>query len=204
MTAQGDDGAGERDGAALARVEPQVVTLSSGRRIEASRDEGGADLLQIRARDGRCVLSVRVTDEGPVLSFSGAALEIAATRTLDLSCEELRLHATGGATIDVGGSLTANARSMALEAKPGGIVVKANDDLDLKGERVLLNSDDPPMPLTMEEYRARLLAGAEAGPSSSRGDLDLRRQDGPPVDAAQEVEEGERRFHRDPLPPQRR
>jgi hypothetical protein len=161
MTAGGDDR--ESPGsAALAKIEPHVVTLQSGRRIETSLDEGGADVLHIRARDGRCVLSVRVTDEGPVLSFSGAALEIAATRTLDLSCEDLRIHATGGATIDVEGELVANARSMALEAHSGGIVVKANDDLDLKGERVLLNSDDPPMPLSMEEYRARILASSPA------------------------------------------
>lgn len=157
----GVDG-GVDGGAALAEIEPRIITLMSGRRLEASLDAGGADVLHIRAHDGRCVLSVRVTDEGPVLSFSGAALELAATRTLDLSCADLRLRATGDAAIEIGGELVTTARSMALEARTGGIVVKANDDLDLKGERVLLNSDDPPMPLSMEEYRARVLTRAKA------------------------------------------
>ena len=42
-----------------------------------------------------------------------------------------------------------------MDARPGGIELRANDDVRVTGERVLLNSDDPPMPLTWEEYEAR-------------------------------------------------
>jgi hypothetical protein len=162
-----DDRAPGEPSAALAKLS---VALPSGRRLAASVDASGADVIRVHTRGGECVLTVRVTDEGPVLRFSGAALEIDATRSIDLSCETLRLSATGDASIEVGGDLTERvgggvrreARSMAIEARPGGIVMKANDDLDLKGERVLLNSDDPPMPLTMAEYRARILASAPA------------------------------------------
>ena len=155
------------------------VILPSGRRLEAELEPGGADVLRIRARDGQCVLTVRITDEGPVLSFSGATIEVEARR-LDVACDDLRLRVGGGAVVDIGGDLDtrvagrasqeiqgdlrAAARSVAIEARSGGIKLDANDDVALKGERVLLNSEDPPMPLSMAEYRARRLAAAPGEP----------------------------------------
>jgi hypothetical protein len=154
-----------------------TTTLPSGRRLEAELDGSGADVLRIRAHDGQCVLTVRITDEGPVLSFSGASLELDARR-LDIACDDLRVRVAGGAALAIGGdvdtrvagrathridgALRTEAESMALAAHPGGITVEANDDVALKGERVLLNSDDPPMPLSMAEYRARRAAAAAA------------------------------------------
>ncbi|MFS8070399.1 MAG: hypothetical protein ACMG6S_28890 [Byssovorax sp.] len=126
------------------------VILPSGRRLEAELEPGGADVLRIRARDGQCVLTVRITDEGPVLSFSGATLELEARR-LDVSCDDLRLRVGGAAVVDIGGDVDARV---------------ANDDVALKGERVLLNSDDPPMPLSMAEYRARRLAASQGEPKA--------------------------------------
>ncbi len=158
-----------------------TTTLPSGRRLEAELDGSGADVLRIRAHDGQCVLTVRITDEGPVLSFAGASLELDARR-LDIACDDLRVRVAGGATLAIGGdvdtrvagrathridgALRTEAQSMALAAHPGGITVEANDDVALKGERVLLNSDDPPMPLSMAEYRARRLAAAAAAPKA--------------------------------------
>lgn len=158
-----------------------AVTLPSGRWLEAELDGSGADVLRIRAADGQCVLTVRVTDEGPVLSFSGATLQLDARR-LEIACEDLSLRVGGTAAIDVGGSvdtrvagrashridgdLHTTARSMELAAHPGSITLEANDDVALKGERVLLNSDDPPMPLSMAEYRARRVAASAAAPGA--------------------------------------
>ena len=169
------DAQGEASTALTTAGAASAVLLPSGRRLEAELDASGADVLRIRARDGQCVLTVRVTDEGPVLSFSGATLEIEARR-LDVACDDLRLRVGGGAVIDVGGDVDARvtgsasqeiqgdlrtaARSMALAARTGGMTLNANDDVALKGERVLLNSDDPPMPLSMKEYRARRLAAS--------------------------------------------
>lgn len=147
---------------------PAVISLGSGRKLETETD-GDVDVIRVRARGGECVLTVRVTDEGPVLSFAGAALEIA-TRSIDIACETLRVRSTAGADIEIGGdvkervagsvsqeiqgALMTQARSVAM-ASEGGVDVRANDDVSLKGERVLLNSDDPPLPLTWEEYQAR-------------------------------------------------
>ncbi len=165
---------------AIVAASATAVTLPSGRRMEAELDASGADVLRIRAHDGQCVLTVRITDEGPVLSFSGAALQLDARR-LDIAVDDLRVRVAGGAAVAIGGdfeshvagrashrvegALSTAAQSMALTAKPGGISLEANDDVALKGERVLLNSDDPPMPLSMAEYRARRRA-AEAAPKA--------------------------------------
>jgi hypothetical protein len=152
-----------------------VLALASGRSIEVT--EGGAEeRIQLRSTSGEVMLTVRLTDEGPVLSLSGASLEIAASKSLALSCETLHIKAARDALIEVGGSLrervegsvtretagasTVSGREVKLEAFPGGIVLKANDDVAINGERVLLNSDDRPMPRTWEEHRARRALGA--------------------------------------------
>jgi hypothetical protein len=130
---------------ALARAE-HVVELASGRRIEAAEIEGG-ELVRIRAKDGACVLTVELTDAGPILRFEGAALEIVAPRSLDIACGALRIEATEGATIA--------GKQVEIEAKRGGVTVRATDDVRVDGERVLLNSTDPPMPLSWDEYLRR-------------------------------------------------
>lgn len=155
---------------ALAAPSPRIVPLASGRSIEVT--EGGAEeRIEIRSTRGEIMLSMRVTDQGPVLSISGISLEIAASKNLALTCETLEIKASTDAFIDVGGSLrervggsvrreaagasTVKAREMTLDAFPGGMVLRANDDVAITGERVRLNSDDPPMPLTWEEHRER-------------------------------------------------
>jgi hypothetical protein len=162
-------------GPALARPEPtsspeKVVPLASGRAIEII--EGTSeDHLRVRSPEGNIVLSVRLTPDGPVLSMSGLSLEISASRALTLSGESLRLKAARDVSIEVGGSLCERVegdaireaagsssivgQEITLKAVTGGMVLSANDDVAITGERVRLNSDDPPMPLTWEEHRAR-------------------------------------------------
>ncbi|HVY49135.1 MAG TPA: hypothetical protein VHB21_24765 [Minicystis sp.] len=140
------DEADARAGGALARAE-HVVELASGRRIEAAAAGAGADLVRIRGRDGACVLTVEITDHGPVLRFEGAALEIVAPRSLDVACGALRIDAAEGASI--------RGKSLDLEATAGTVRVKANDDVRVDGERVLLNSSDPPLPISWDEYLER-------------------------------------------------
>ncbi len=130
---------------ALARRE-HVVDLASGRRIEAAEVEGG-EVVRIRAKDGACVLTVELTDAGPILRFEGAALEIVAPRSLDIACGTLRIEATEGATI--------SGKHVDIEARRGGVAVRASDDVRVDGERILLNSNDPPMPLSWDEYVRR-------------------------------------------------
>jgi len=149
---------------------PTVVSFGSGRSL-AVTEQGGEERVEIRAAGGALLLSVRLTDEGPVFSLSGASFEIAAAKTLSLSAETLRVSALKDITIEAGGGLTeriagdstrevggrdrVSARDVEVAAHPGGISLRANDDVDVVGERVRLNSDDPPMPVSWEEHRAR-------------------------------------------------
>ena len=163
-----------------ALASPRTVALGSGRSLEIT-GEASDERLIVRAAGGQIMLSVRLTDEGPVLSLEGVSLEISAQKRLTLSSETLTVTTTGDATMDFGGSLhertrgnaireagkasIERAREVKVEASPGGISMKANDDVDIKGERVRLNSDDPPMPLTWEEHRARQAERLAAGNS---------------------------------------
>ncbi|WP_437725967.1 hypothetical protein [Sorangium sp. So ce861] len=168
-------------GAALAPP-ARVVPLASGRSIEIAED-GAGERIQIRAAAGQILVSIRMTDDGPVLSLAGASLEIAAAKTLSLSCDTLQIQAAQDAAIEVGGSLhervrgsavreagrsaRTTAREVKVEASPGGVEIRANDDVDIVGERVRLNSEDPPMPLSWEEFRARqALAGGPGQPAA--------------------------------------
>lgn len=175
---------------------PRVMSLTSGRSIAVTEGRS-EDRIDIRSTRGEVVLSVRVTDEGPVLSLSGVSLEIAASKKLALACETLEIKAAVDASIEVGGSLrervggsarrevagasTLTAREVKIDAFPGGMVLKANDDVAITGERVRLNSDDPPMPLTWEEHRARrALAEGKPRPEAAMVDALLEARRGPP------------------------
>jgi len=131
------------------------LVLPSGRAIEAESSPA-ADVVRVRAPGGACVVTIHLTAEGPVIRVEGASLEVAAAKRLSLECEDLDIRASGTAKI-------AAARGAAIEAPSGGIDIRARDDVAIVGERVLLNSDDPPMPLSWEEYEARRRA-AEGRP----------------------------------------
>lgn len=168
---------------ALAEPASRTVALASGRSIELTESDAG-ERIEIRSARGELMLSMRLTDEGPVLSLSGVSLEIAASKKLALACDTLEIKAATDASIEVGGNLRERvaghvkreaagtsatiAREVRVEAFPGGVTVKANDDVAITGERVRLNSDDPPMPLTWEEHRARRAqAAAEPTPEQA-------------------------------------
>lgn len=168
----GDENDGRGNAAKSTTLAPQSVVLPSGRAIEV-QSEPDMDVLRFRAPSGECVLTIQLTDAGPVVRVAAEALEVRAAKRLSLDCEDFHLRASGTAAIDVGGDLqervggsvhriargdlVTEAQHARLEARPGGIELRANDDVRVTGERVLLNSDDPPMPLTWEEYEARRL-----------------------------------------------
>lgn len=145
------------------------ATFRSGHQVEVLR-EGTDESLVIRAESGECVLQIAMTAAGPVLKLSGVALEISADASLALRAGHLDVRA-GSASIEIAGDLTEHvggnaerrsdgatrtaAREVAVVAHPGGVQVRANDDIDLNGERVRLNSDDQPMALSWEEFERR-------------------------------------------------
>lgn len=132
----------------------EFVKLASGRSVVVLQG-GGDERVEIRSASGDLVLSLRLTDEGPVFSLQGASFEIAAAKSLSLRADTVHVAARRDLTMEAGCTLRATGRDVEVEAEPGQIAIHANDDVDITGERVRLNSDDPPMPQSIEEHRAR-------------------------------------------------
>lgn len=144
--------ANEKDTRAIAikpntktETKTQTLVLPSGRALETESHEE-EDIVRVRSPKGAYVLTIKLTDEGPVVRVEGGSLEVSAAKKLSLDCDELAVRARQNATIELGGALKVDASAIEL---------RANDDVSLHGERVLLNSDDPPMPMSWDEYEAR-------------------------------------------------
>ncbi len=111
------------------------------------KHKSSGNVLEIVGADGRVTLSVRVTPAGPVLELEGCGLLIRATGDLAVQAERVAIHGReevcitsgGDATIGVAGDLATTARIQNITAVLGNVNVKANDDVRLNGERVLVN-----------------------------------------------------------------
>lgn len=156
----------ERQASALldeisAPVAAADVTLTSGRSYEIKAGEG-RDQLTVRGRGGDVVLRIEVTDQGPVLSFSGASIELSATRALRLAAEEVNVSAARDVTIEAGGSLRERvagdhhtrvagderleASRVEVQANAGPVAVRAMEKIAIDGEHIGLNDDPLPQP----------------------------------------------------------
>lgn len=133
---------------------PGTMRLSSGRSVSVV-EVIGEERVEIRAASGEMLVSVRLTDQGAVFSVSGASLDVTAARSLSLSAETVRVTAGKHLSMEAGELARVKARDVELEAAPGAVSIRANDDVDIVGERVRLNSEDPPMPHSWDEFRAR-------------------------------------------------
>lgn len=127
-----------RAGSPAARLD-----LGSGRAIEVAAEEAG-DVVTMRSRDGTCVLTVFLTDAGPILRFEAAGLQIATTRSIEIACEDFHVTARNEVRVD--------ARDVGIHAHLGGVTVRADDDVAIDGEQVLLNSSDRPQQLSWDAF----------------------------------------------------
>jgi hypothetical protein len=134
-------------------VAAATLTTTSGRRYEiASGDE--ADRVTIRSRGGEVVLRIEITDAGPVLSFTGASVELSATKKLRMAAEEVAIEAAGDLSVRAGGhhhqrvdgDVRVEARNLELQASTGGASVRAAGRIALDGEHIGLNDDPLPQP----------------------------------------------------------
>ena len=127
-------------------IRPPVdnIDLPGGQRL-LLRNDGDDSVIQIES-SGVTVLSIRVTKEGAELMFEdGLKMRAEGKLTLDgdqvtiRAREELRLESAGEAHIQVEGDLYTEARVQNIKATLGNINLKANDDVKLRAERILLN-----------------------------------------------------------------
>jgi uncharacterized protein (DUF2345 family) len=78
--------------------------LDSGRQVLVHSDQKG-ELLEILERGGEAVVTVRLTDEGPIVTVQGAHLELKSTETLALEAKEVKIKAQENVSVESKGSL---------------------------------------------------------------------------------------------------
>jgi hypothetical protein len=71
------------------------MQLPSGRSLRISLVSGG-EQLEILSPEGALELRIAMTPQGPVLSLSGAKLELNATESVALNCGKLEINSTDG------------------------------------------------------------------------------------------------------------
>lgn len=137
---EADDGpAGDADETSEAPPEPsRVLRLRSGRSVEVEEGEDGEDL-SVRAPDGRIELSIRLTDRGPVLHVRAADLVLEGERSVEVACDDFRVRARNAMDLSAGGNARVEGHAVDLESRRADVSLKANDDVRLDGERILLN-----------------------------------------------------------------
>lgn len=125
---------------------PTTVALVGGQQLVVERLPA-ANVLKLLSADGQLTLSIRVTPAGPVLHLEGAGLMIQTDGDLAVSAGRVAIHGRDGVAISTGGDvhlhavgdLHSTARIQNLTADLGNVNLKANDDVKINGERVLVN-----------------------------------------------------------------
>ena len=106
------------------------LQLDSGRQVLVHSDEKG-ELLEILERGGKAVVTVRLTDEGPVVTVHGAHLELKSTETLALEAKEIKIKAQENASIESKGSLKIDSSEK--------MDIHSQDDIRVVGRIIHLN-----------------------------------------------------------------
>ena len=117
------------------------------------RDRGALLRLHNPQR-GTVDVEILLTADGPVIRAAAAALEITAATEIAARCDRFSVEARESFSVraariehDASGSVRASGAEVALTARSGGVAIRANDDVALSGEQILLNCDrDPPLP----------------------------------------------------------
>jgi hypothetical protein len=126
----------------------QTFGLVGGQQLVLERNSCRS-VLKLISRNGEIHLSVYTTAEGHVLQFDGTHLIIQASGTLAIAADNVAIHGRNGIAITSGADahirvardLHTEARVQNIAATLGNVNVKANDDVKLNGERVLMNCD---------------------------------------------------------------
>jgi hypothetical protein len=131
--------------------ESKLRTLQHGYVVRVPQ----SDLIEIVAPGGELCLSIRLDIAGPIVEVRAAALKVAAQGDLSLECERFEVNARreialiskggiiqdahGDVVIRADGDIATEADGQQHHARRGNVDIRANDDVMLDGERVMLN-----------------------------------------------------------------
>ena len=126
------------------------LALRGGYAVDVT-DDGGHDVLRLRAPDGRICLKIALSPSGPEVELSSVGLSIVSDGAVRVACDRFEVEATSGLKLSTGGALQARAGgdieteafAQRHEARRGDIALVANDDVTLDGERIRLNTPRP-------------------------------------------------------------
>ena len=118
--------------------EGDLLTTPDGRAVRLTRD-GGDDTLVISSPEGGVEMEIQFTPRGPVLRFPSAAVRLESPKSVSLSCDDFRVQARGEVDIAAEGTTRVEGHDVKVRSRRRDIHLKANDDVRLDGERVLLN-----------------------------------------------------------------
>ena len=131
------------------------VIMPSGRVVEIAT--APSESIRVSGRHGDVELAIQFTDDGPVLKFNTADIDLASTGQVSIDCQDFEVKAKKHVSIQAGGDINTHADgncymtvkrvfelladSLDLEAENGDASVKANDIVHMLGEKILLNSE---------------------------------------------------------------
>ncbi len=106
------------------------LQLDSGRQILVHSNEK-EEILEIVERGGEMVITVRLTDKGPIVRVQAAQLELKSTETIELEAKKIRIKAQEETSIESEGTLK-------IESSKN-MDVKSEDDIRVVGKMIHLN-----------------------------------------------------------------
>jgi hypothetical protein len=152
---------GAAAGLELTEPAPASVPLGLGWVAAVEARERGALFRLQSPQGGAFEVEIVLTAEGPVIRAAAAALEITAAKEIAAHCERF--------SVDARESFSVRASDVAVTARAGSVAIRANDDVALNGEQVLLNCDrDLPLPSWLPQ------------PAPPNATLPAQQQDGDP------------------------
>ena len=115
--------------------------------IHRANNAGGEDILELTGADGTLSLLLRVGPEGTRIELGAASLAMRVAGEMSIDAEEISLNGRKGISLTTGGAMTlkagavlkAEGESMTLSATLGDVMVYANDDVKVDGERIRMN-----------------------------------------------------------------
>lgn len=106
------------------------MQLESGRQVMVHSSEKD-ELIEIAESDGKIIMKVRMTDDGPVISVSGAHLELKSTETIAIEAKKIKIKAEEEFVVESKGSLEIESSKK--------IGIQSGDDIRVVGKMIHLN-----------------------------------------------------------------
>jgi len=142
------------------RAVERVGELPSGRRIALLAD-GDREQLEVRSADGRIELRVVLTDAGPVVSLSGAKLELHSTDSVSVRCRSFEVEALDDLRLRAAGDIELGSESQ--------IRARAAGQAFIDGDYVNLNCRDRTGYHDEADWLARIESGELEAPALEPG-----------------------------------